>query len=256
MRFEKLDSESIECTLNIYKLEENQNNLEPKYTEEELDKVIKETPERYIFWPQEIPTYDLSESSAFPAFINYEQLEHGDSDTKAQYGDYDVAEDRVWIEDEGEIEYVDSLQESQSSTLTHEVPENVFVIPVYEKSVHTKVPNIPEYNSLPIILTPQEDDEQKTFILPSVLPTQFLEVAATKTDDPVLETLKTKEVPTKETPLRIEDFFGQLDEKAMTVKPWDEELIVSNNFQTKEDAPTELANEETTIEPALDTLKA
>ena len=69
-------------------------------------------------------------------------------------------------------------------------------------------------------------------------------------------TLETKEVTTKETSLRIENLVGQLDEKETTVKPWDEELIVSNNFQTKEDAPTELANEETTIEPALDTLKA
>ena len=144
---------------------------------------------------------------------------------------------------------------SHSSTRTPEVPENVFVIPVYEKSVHTRVPNIPEYNSLPIILTPQEDDEQKNLILPSVLPTQFLEVDTTKTDNPVLETLETKELTTKETPLRIENFFGQLDEKEMTVKTLDGEIIVSNNFQSKEDAPSELANEETTIEPALDTLE-
>ena len=149
-QFQQLDHKTIGSTYDTYNFEYNLNNLEPKVTMKELDKLIQETPERYTFWPQEIPTYDLSESSAFPAFINYEQLAHGDSDTKAQYGDYDVAEDRVWIEDEGEIEYVDSLQESQSSTLTHEVPENLFVIPVYEKSVHTKVPNIPEYNKLPV----------------------------------------------------------------------------------------------------------
>ena len=64
MRFENADSESIERTVNIYKLEENENNLEPKFTQEEVDKLIQETPERYIFWPQDIPTYDLSESSA------------------------------------------------------------------------------------------------------------------------------------------------------------------------------------------------
>ena len=61
-QFEQVHHKTIERTFDAYKIEENPNNPGPKVAIKELDKLIKETPERYTFWPQDIPTYDLSDS--------------------------------------------------------------------------------------------------------------------------------------------------------------------------------------------------
>ena len=180
-QFEQFHHKTIESTFDTYKIEENPNNLETKVTMKELDKLIKETQERYTFWPQEIPTYNISESPSFPPYINFEELEYSDAlddkldDTqykdKPEYVNYDVAEDRILIDDDGEIEYVDSSHQTHGSEV-NEFQENVFVIPVYEQSIDKEIPGITEYRTQPIILTPQADDEQNT-VVPSVLTIHF-----------------------------------------------------------------------------------
>jgi len=218
MEFEANNHEKIEQTIDTYRLENNIINPEAKFSREELDQQIQSTPERYMFWPRDIPTYDVSEAPLqVPPYINFEDLEYSQEsfdDINTQYLNYDVAEDRISIDIEGDLEYVDSFsstavsKEDDGNPLIEEVQDNVFVIPVYKENLYTEIPEIADYNKQPIILTPQVDTWTETSDA-TLSPATEAKEPTSKTE---LENVEIEKLSTIGTPIGIETFFDQLAE--------------------------------------------